>query len=420
MMEQLTVDVLVIGFGKAGKTIAMKRAAAGDRVALVEQNPAMYGGTCINIGCVPTKFLLEQAHSHREFTRARDARNTFIDRLNAANQKMVEGKGVLLLDGAARFLDSSTVQVGEQVQVSASTIIINTGASSGVEVGGRLHDSTSIQQLESTPASLAIVGGGPIGLEFATMFSGFGSRVTIYKGEGDFLPALDRHIAQAVREHLEKQGINIVDQRIAVEQASEQLDDEAILVAIGRRPVVAGLDLEAAGVKYTEKGIEVDEHCRTSVEGIYAVGDVTGAPQFTYASYDDHRIVLSDRWGDGSRTRTGRLLPTTTFIDPPLSTVGLTAEAAGRDYKVEVRESKIADLAIVPRPKIMGQPEGIAQFVLDQETNQILGATLWCIDSQELINTVALAMTQKIPAAAVGEGIYTHPSTSEVFNALLA
>ncbi|WP_237195892.1 FAD-dependent oxidoreductase [Rothia nasimurium] len=418
-MEELTVDVLVLGFGKAGKTIAMKRAAAGDRVALVEQDPAMYGGTCINIGCVPTKFLLEQTHLHRDFTEARDDRNGFIARFNAANQKMVEGKGVLLLDGAARFVDSSTVQVGEQVQVSASTIIINTGASSGVEVGGRVHDSTSIQQLESTPASLAIVGGGPIGLEFATMFSGFGSRVTIYKGEGDFLPALDRHIAQAVREHLENQGINIVDQRIAVEQASEQLDDEAILVAIGRRPVVAGLNLEAAGVEYTEKGIVVDEHCRTNVESIYAVGDVTGAPQFTYASFDDHRIVLSHRWGDGSRTRTGRLLPTTTFIDPPLSTVGLTAEAAGRDYKVEVRESKIADLAIVPRPKIMGKPEGIAQFVLDKETNQILGATLWCIDSQELINTVALAITHQIPAAEVGEGIYTHPATSEVFNALL-
>ncbi|WP_237212044.1 FAD-dependent oxidoreductase [Rothia nasimurium] len=418
-MEELTVDVLVLGFGKAGKTIAMKRAAAGDRVALVEQDPAMYGGTCINIGCVPTKFLLEQTHLHRDFPEARDDRNGFIARLNAANQKMVEGKGVLLLDGAARFVDSSTVQVGEQVQVSASTIIINTGASSGVEVGGRVHDSTSIQQLESTPASLAIVGGGPIGLEFATMFSGFGSRVTIYKGEGDFLPALDRHIAQAVREHLENQGINIVDQRIAVEQASEQLDDEAILVAIGRRPVVTGLNLEAAGVEYTEKGIQVDEHCRTNVEGIYAVGDVTGAPQFTYASFDDHRIVLSHRWGDGSRTRTGRLLPTTTFIDPPLSTVGLTAEAAGRDYETDVREAKIADLAIVPRPKIMGKPEGIAQFVLDKETNQILGATLWCIDSQELINTVALAITHQIPAAEVGEGIYTHPATSEVFNALL-
>lgn len=418
-MEELTVDVLVLGFGKAGKTIAMKRAAAGDRVALVEQDPAMYGGTCINIGCVPTKFLLEQTHLHRDFTEARDDRNGFIARLNAANQKMVEGKGVLLLDGAARFVDSSTVQVGEQVQVSASTIIINTGASSGVEVGGRLHDSTSIQQLESTPASLAVVGGGPIGLEFATMFSGFGSRVTIYKGEGDFLPALDRHIAQAVREHLENQGINIVDQRIAVEQASEQLDDEAILVAIGRRPLVAGLNLEAAGVEYTEKGIQVDEHCRTNVEGIYAVGDVTGAPQFTYASFDDHRIVMSHRWGDGSRTRTGRLLPTTTFIDPPLSTVGLTAEAAGHNHETDVREAKIADLAIVPRPKIMGKPEGIAQFVLDKETNQILGATLWCIDSQELINTVALAITHQIPAAEVGEGIYTHPATSEVFNALL-
>ena len=413
------VDVLIIGFGKAGKTIAMKRASAGDRVALIEQSPVMYGGTCINIACVPTKFLLTQAHNHVAFPDAKDARNVFISKLNAANKAMVEDKGVLLIDGHATFTGPDTVNVSGELDITAETIIINTGAASGIETGSRVHDSTSIQQLAHTPKTLAIVGAGPIGLEFATMFAGFGTEVTVYNGGSEFLPRFEPSIAQAVRGHLESSGVTILDRKVDLDTVEQELDAEEILLAVGRKPVVDELGLDAAGVDYSPRGIRVDEHCRTNVAGIYAVGDVTGAEQFTYASYDDHRIVLSHRWGDGSRTRTGRLLPSTTFIDPPLSAIGMTEAQARESHRVDVRESRIADLAIVPRPKIVGQPEGMAKFVLDADSNLILGATLWCVDSQELINTVALAMTQNIPAHTVGEGIYTHPSTSEVFNALL-
>lgn len=415
-MQKLSLDVCVIGFGKAGKTIAAKRAAAGDKVALVEADAEMYGGTCINIGCVPTKFLLTQAAAGQPYKDAQQARNNFIAKLNSANQAMVEGKGVLLVTGSASFSGPKTIVVGDQLELTADTIIINTGAVSKVTAGGRIHDSTSIQQLTSAPESLAIVGAGPIGLEFATMFKRFGTRVKVYNGAPEFLGQYDSDIAQAVREHLTQQGIEIVDQRV---EDPEQLQEELVLMAVGRRPAVAGLQLEAAGIAYTERGITVTEHCETNIPGVYAVGDVTGAPQFTYASYDDHRIVMAHRWGKQERSRKGRVLPSTVFIDPPLATVGSTAKEAAATREIVVRQANIADLAIVPRPKILGQTAGVAKFVVDAASDEILGATLFCVDAQELINMVALAMRHGITAQQLGAGIYTHPATAELFNAVL-
>ena len=157
---------------------------------------------------------------------------------------------------------------------------------------------------------------------------------------------------------------------------------------------------------------------------MYAAGDVTGGPQFTYVSYDDHRIILADRWGEGGRTTEGRLIPTTTFLDPPLATVGMTEDEArehveGLGHELSVRAADIKDVAIMPRPKILGRPQGRAKFLVDASADRILGAALFCTDAQELINTVALAIRHEIPASAVGAGIYTHPSSSEIFNALL-
>ena len=169
----------------------------------------------------------------------------------------------------------------------------------------------------------------------------------------------------------------------------------------------------------------MDEHLQTNVEGVYAAGDVNGGPQFTYVSFDDHRVITSAVWGDGSRTTSGRIVPSSTFITPPLSQVGLGEDAArkdaeGRGHTLDVRSKNIADIPIMPRPKILGEPEGIAKFLIDVEDDRILGCTLYCVDSQELINLVTVAMTQSVPASALGSAIYTHPSSSEVFNALLA
>lgn len=444
MAETMTVDVLILGFGKAGKTIALKRAKAGDRVAIVEASTTMYGGTCINIGCVPTKRLLVDAHRGVPYPEARNERDTLIAKLNAANKAMQESGGVVVIDGTARFTGSHTVEVSggeQQLTIDAEVIVINTGSTpvipdiSGI-TSARVLDSTTAQQCEERPESLAIIGAGPIGLEFASMFAAFGSQVTVLNGSAHFLPHVDTDIAAGVRADLESRGITIVDGAavtaieevaggVIVRHSAGEVEAERALVAVGRRPHTDGLDVEAAGITLTERGgIRVDEHLRTTVDGVYAAGDVTGGPQFTYISYDDHRVILDDRWGSGARTTTGRIFPTTIFLDPPLSHIGLNESEARslaekEGFDLAVKAADIADMAIVPRPKILRTPQGRATFLVDASHDRILGATLWCTDSQELINTVALAIREGIPASHLGDGIWTHPSSSEIFNALL-
>ena len=355
---------------------------------------------------------------------------------------------MLVVDGHAQFTGSHSVLVTggeEKLAITATTIIVNTGSVPvipdipGVD-SSRVIDSTSAQHLDTTPDSLVIVGGGPIGMEFATMFTQFGTKVTILDRGEKFGTAFDEDIAAEVKADLEAKDITIINSadvtglqdtdggltvRYFVDDNEYEIDATNVLFAIGRTPATDGLDVDAAGIDTTARGaIAVDEHLRTNVEGIYAAGDVTGGPQFTYISYDDHRVIMSDLWGDGERVTTGRLYPTTTFLNPPVSTIGMGEQdakdnAASRGHAAEVRFKKIADIPIMPRPKIVGTPEGVAKFIIDVEDDQILGATLYCIDSQELINVVAVAMRHKISASALGDGIYTHPSSTEVFNALL-
>lgn len=444
-----TADVLVIGFGKAGKTIAMNRAEQGDRVILVEQSPKMYGGTCINIACIPTKTMLVDSERGVKYPDSVEHRDNFIATLNKVNKQLADDAGVIVVDGHAEFTGTDSVLVTggqEELTITATTIIINTGSEPilpdipGID-SSRVIDSTSAQHLEETPESLVIVGGGPIGMEFATMFAQFGTKVTILDRGAQFGTAFDDDIAQALKKDLEakditiinnadvtgvEDGANSVSVRYSDGDTEHSMDATNVLFAIGRKPATDGLGLGAAGINTTSRGaIAVDEHLRTNVEGIYAAGDVNGGPQFTYVSYDDHRVILSDRWSDGSRVTTGRLIPTTTFTNPPLSTIGMGEEdaktnAASRGHTAEVRFKEIADIPIMSRPKIVGTPEGVAKFIIDVEDDQILGATLYCVDSQELINLAAVAMSNKIPASVIGDTIYTHPSSTEVFNALLA
>lgn len=208
----------------------------------------------------------------------------------------------------------------------------------------------------------------------------------------------------------------------AGEAENQELVVDYVLLAIGRRPATDGLGLETAGIATGARGeVVVDEFCRTNVPGVFAVGDVNGGPQFTYISFDDHRVVMDQLVGSGKRSTAGRIIPTSTFINPPLSTVGLGEQAAREaGYEVRVASKPVAAIAAMPRPKIVGNPDGVIKFVIDAATDRILGASLLVIDSQELINLVALAIKQGLTAADLAGAIYTHPSSSEAFNEVLA
>lgn len=449
-------DHLIIGFGKGGKTLAGKLSKAGYSVALVEKDPGMYGGTCINVACIPSKYLEDQARASAarggSFAEKAERYRAVIAgkrRLTAAlrqkNYDKAVDAGVEVLDGSAAFLDDHRVAVtaadGAVTEICADSIYINTGARPvlprvpGLAESRYVYTSETMMELEELPEKLVIIGGGYIGLEFASYYANFGSQVTLLQHGADFIPREDREMAAAVLESLTARGIRILadadtesiadrDGRavltVRLPGGTQTMEADAVLAAAGRRPNLEGLHPEAAGVALTDRGaVKVDEHLRTSVPHIYAMGDVVGGQQFTYISLDDSRIVASAVLGDGSRTTANRpTVPYSVFLDPPFSRAGLSEEEARQHY-ARVAVARLSAGAI-PKAKVIGKPQGLLKAVIDPETDRILGAHLFCAESHELINLVRLAMDAGLPYTALRDAIYTHPTMTEALNDLFA
>lgn len=443
-MQTLTFDAIIIGFGKAGKTLAVALAKAGQRVALVERSPAMYGGTCINIACIPTKTLVSAAAHHLSFEQAMERKNAVVARLNDKNYRMLANNdGVSLIDGVAAFEDAHTVRVtaaddaAQVARLQAPQIFINTGATplipdiSGSETAQQVYTSTSLLDQATRPDRLAIIGGGYIGLEYASTYAALGSQVTLYERGQQIMPREDPAIAEAVVRALTGQGINLVCGAIvqalsnragvvSLRADGQEHPYDAVLLATGRRPATAGLNLAAAGVEVDDQGaVVVDERLRTSVNHIWAMGDVTGGPQFTYASLDDFRIVKSQLLGDGSYTRAQRkTLPYAVFMQTPLGRVGLTeAEARASGHQVVVKE---LPAMAVPRLHVDGATQGLLRAVVDARTKRILGASLLCQGAPEVINLIKTVMDADLPYTSLQTQIFTHPTVSEALNDLFA
>lgn len=457
MMENRTkYDAVIIGFGKGGKTMAGALGAAGKKVALIEKSDRMYGGTCINVGCIPTKSLVYRAglaaakggsfeEKAAAYKAAMEQKEDLTARLRGKNyQKLDSNPNITVIDGTASFQSPHVVEVekdGRTFQVEGEQIFINTGSSAfippieGLKGNPYVYTSEGLLNLTELPSRLVIIGGGYIGVEFSSIYASFGSKVTILQDGDIFLPREDEEIAGAVRESLESRGIRVMTgvKVKALEQAGgkalvavdngkevQKLEAEAVLVATGRRPNTAGLNLEAAGVEIGPRGgIVTDDSLTTTAPHIYAMGDVRGGLQFTYISLDDFRIVKSKVLGDGSYTLKERgAVPYSVFLIPPFSRVGLSEkEAVEKGYKVKV--ARLAAAAI-PKAQVLEQPAGLLKAVIDEETGLILGAHLFCQESYEMINMVKLVMDAKVPYQVLRDTIYTHPTMSEAFNDLFA
>ena len=452
-------DVIIIGFGKGGKTLAAEFAKRGQKVAIIERSDKMYGGTCINIGCIPTKTLVHQA---KMASALKDA--TFEERSefyrNAVSVKesvtsawrnknyhnLADNPNVTVYTGIGSFVSADVVAVRtatEKIRLTSKQIIINTGAETvippieGVAGNPFVYTSTSIMELADLPRRLVIIGGGYIGLEFASMYASFGSQVTVLESYPELIAREDRDIAASVKETLEKKGIvfrmnakvqsvNRVEDKAIVTFADSQtsevfvLEADAVLLATGRRPNTKDLNLEVAGVEVDVRGaIIVDEYLKTTNPNIRAVGDVKGGLQFTYISLDDYRIVREDLFGDKER-RTGDRNPVSysVFIDPPLSRVGLNEEEARRQNR-DIIVKKLPVMAI-PRAKTLGETDGLLKAIIDKNTGKILGCVLFAPDSGEVINTVAVAMKTGQDYTFLRDFIFTHPSMSEALNDLFS
>ena len=349
---------------------------------------------------------------------------------------------VTVYDGTGSFVSKNVVNIesnGENIQIEGEKIFINTGSTTiipnikGISESKHIYTSTSLMELKELPKKLTVIGAGYIGLEFASMYSEFGSEVTVIDMADRLMPREDEEIAERVKAILEAKGIRfllkskieeISDRngkgyvKISGENGESEVESDAILVAIGRKPNTEGLNLEAAGVKTDERGaVAVDETLKTTADNIWAMGDVKGGLQFTYISLDDFRIIRDNVYGNGNRTINDRnVIPYSVFINPPLSRVGMTEkEAIEKGY--EVKTGKLEAMAI-PKGKIEGVTDGLLKTVVDAKTDKILGCTLLCNTSHEMINVVAAAIKAEQKYTFLRDMLFTHPTMTEALNDL--
>jgi pyruvate/2-oxoglutarate dehydrogenase complex dihydrolipoamide dehydrogenase (E3) component len=451
-----TFDAIIIGSGQAGKPLAIELARAGWKTALIERE--YVGGTCINVGCTPTKTMVASARvaylARRagdygvripsvsvELAAVRARKRAIVERFrNYSTDKLRQTKNLSLLFGAASFVDSTTVDVklnaGGTRRLSARRIVINTGGRPLVPLIPGLAlvpylNSTSVMELAEVPRHLIVIGGGYIGLEFGQMYRRFGSEVTIVQRDPRLVEREDPDISDAVRKILEEDGIRI-DTDSAVERierdgagnitvhyqcegCARSVTGSHILIAIGRRPNTEDLDLPSAGVAVDKSGfVVVDSTLQTTAPGIFAVGDVKGGPAFTHISYDDYRIVR-DRWLRKLDARLdGRLVPNTTFIDPQLAQVGLN-ETEARKRGLDIRVAKMGMNGIA-RALELDESRGVIKVIVDAKTERILGCTVLGIEGGEIMAMLQIAMMGKLPYTALKEAIFAHPTLAEGLN----
>ena len=450
-------DAIIIGFGKAGKTLAAELSNRGWQVAVVERSSMMYGGTCPNIACIPTKALVHEAGIaallyHDDYPKQANLYKQAIGRKNRLTsflrnnnyERLSKRPNVTVYTGEGSFVSANIIKVAlpeGDIELQGKEIFINTGSTpiipaiDGIKESQKVYTSTTLLDLNVLPQHLIIVGGGYIGLEFASMYAEFGSKVTLLEGGNRFMPRNDQDIANSVKEVLEKKGIeihlnaraqSIHDTNDGVTLTYSDVSDgtpyfvdgDAILIATGRKPMIEGLNLQAAGIGVDAHGaIVVNDQLRTTVPHVWAMGDVKGGPQFTYLSLDDFRIIRDQLFGDKKRDIGDRdPVPYAVFIDPPLAHIGLTEEEAlKRGYSFKV--SRLPATSVV-RSRTLKQTDGMLKAIVNDHSGKIMGCTLFCAEAPEIINIVAMAMKTGQHYTFLRDFIFTHPSMSEGLNEL--
>jgi pyruvate/2-oxoglutarate dehydrogenase complex dihydrolipoamide dehydrogenase (E3) component len=453
-----TFDAIIIGSGQGGKPLARELAGAGWRTALIEKKHV--GGTCINVGCTPTKTMYASARVAALARRGADygvrAGEVSVDVAavrrrkqavvesfrNGGQRRLEETKNLTLLFGEAAFTSPSRVEVrlrdGGVSGLTAGKIFINTGcrpADPGVEglSGPRLLDSTSIMELDAAPEHLVAIGGGYIGLEFGQMFRRFGSRVTILQRGPKLLGREDPDVADAVAAILRDDEIEVLLDSspekaaplpeggfrltLKTPQGPKEITGSHVLAAAGRVPNTEGLGLSEAGVAVDRGGfVKANNRLETSAPGIWAMGDVKGGPAFTHISYDDFRILRANLLQGGSATTDGRLVPYTVFIDPQLGRIGLTeTEARARGLRFRVARLPMEHVA---RAIESGETRGFMKALVETGTERILGCAVLGMEGGELMAMFQLAMMGGLRYTVLKEAIFAHPTLAEGLNNL--
>lgn len=439
-------DLVVIGSGSASFAAALRASELDKQVAMIER--ATLGGTCVNVGCVPSKTLIRAAESKfraehspfrgidlhaagLDFSTLIREKDKLVDSLRQAKYQDVlqSHDNIELIAGEATFISPFEVRVGDRV-LAGKYFLIATGATAFVPPVPGLSDtrfltSTTLFEQERLPASMAIIGGRFIALELAQMMQRLGSRVTVLQRSERILPAEDADLSDALAGYLADEGITILT-GVQLQQVSgngtvcidfkrggeqRRVEAEQLLVAAGRRADTSGLGLEQIGVELNkDSSVKTDEHCRTTVSHIYAAGDVSGNPAFVYTAAYEGKLAVDNAFGE-SRSRDFTILPYVVFTDPQVARVGLNEQMA-REQGLDVDVAKLA-LENVPRALAARDTRGFIKLLRKKGEDRLLGASILAPEGSELLMEVALAMRYRIPVHEVAGMLHPYLTLGE-------
>ena len=445
-------DAIIIGAGQAGPPLARRLAAEANRIAIIER--AQFGGTCVNTGCTPTKALIASAYAAHLARRANDygvmiggavgidmkAVKARKDAIVAASRDGVEAslrrtEGVTVVQAHARFVAANRITAGGDT-LTAPRIFINAGARPAVPPIPGLDripylTSSTILDLDTVPEHLIMIGGSYVGLEFAQMYRRFGAAVTVIEASPRLIGREDPEISDAVRDILQAEGIDIrldtkttgiapgIQVSTAGSAGSATIAGSHLLLAVGRQPNTDDLGLDKAGIATDAHGyIEVDDTLRTSVPGVWAMGEVNGHGAFTHTAYNDYEIIADNLLAGGNRTLGDRITAYALFTDPPLGRAGMTqhqATAAGHNVLVGS-----LPMTSVSRAIEKGETQGLMKLVVDADSKQILGAALLGVGGDEVVHSILDLIYAKAPYTILQRVVHIHPTVAEFTPSLVS
>jgi pyruvate/2-oxoglutarate dehydrogenase complex dihydrolipoamide dehydrogenase (E3) component len=452
MTEQY--DAIVIGTGQAGPALAVRLAQSGRKTAIIERK--LFGGTCVNVGCVPTKTLIASARAayiarrgakygvmidgqiRVDMARVKARKDAVVKQSNEGLTKWLKDTAHLtVIEGHGRFESPHMVSVNDKL-LEANEIFINVGGRASVPdiaglAGISYYTNSSMMDIDFLPEHLVIIGGSYIGLEFAQMYRRFGSRVTVIETGPHLIGREDEAVSAAIQKILEGEGIVVhlnaqcmevtkhadgVAVKISCGKTPLEVAGSHLLLAVGRTPNTGDLGLDKAGVTTDKHGyITVDDQLRSNVAGIWALGDANGRGAFTHTSYNDYEIVAANLLDNDPRRVTDRIPAYALFIDPPLARVGLSE----REVKATGRRALVGrmDMTRVGRARERGETQGLMSVLVDAETQKILGAALLGIEADEAIHAILDVMAADVPYTVIQRAMHIHPTVSELIPTLL-